>query len=165
MKRLVIAAALLVVCACSDSTDPSRASRKAGGPASRDMDVNQDIPVATTLYNPCNGDVVPLTGVSHVVFHSTDATSGNFHVYVDMTNNYAGLGVPSGVNYQASERHLSDFSTQNPLPFVQTTYIDQNLVSSTGTDNFTFTFQMHTTVNANGEPTATIDNFSQECKG
>jgi hypothetical protein len=42
---------------------------------------------------------------------------------------------------------------------------DFELVSQTGFDNYVLHMTMHETVDANGVPTATVDNFSMDCKG
>ena len=39
------------------------------------------------------------------------------------------------------------------------------LVSQSGTNNYVLHMTMHETVNANGVPTATVDNFSMDCQG
>src|SRR5438552_414018 len=98
---------------------------------SADVDINQTFPSALVITNPCNNDVVALTGQDHLLIHSTEATSGNFEFYMDLSSNYAGFGTPSGVSYQGSQDAFSSVSAQNPLPIVLTISNDILLQSAT----------------------------------
>jgi hypothetical protein len=161
MKYVLAAAAMFAATACADSTAPTL---RPGGSVS-DVDANQTTPSAYVTQNPCNGDVVPLLGDTHILIHITQSTSGNQHVYVDFTSNYTGTGEPSGVKYNASTRTLNDFSTQDPFPIVFYIYQDEQVNSSTGVDNFTSSVQFKVTINSNGVPTATVDNQKAKCNG
>ena len=134
-------------------------------PAAADVDINQTFPSALTIPNPCNNDIVVLTGQNHLLVHSTAATSGNVEFFVDLSSNYAGFGTPSGVNYQGDQDAFTAVSAQNPLPIVFTISNDILLESATGQDNFKLRITFHITIAANGVPTASIDNFSTTCGG
>jgi hypothetical protein len=168
MKHLPIAAALLFVIACADSTAPTAArssTRKPTAPAARDVDINETIPIAQGATNPCNGDAVQLAGTSHILIHSTTAASGNQHFYIDATNSLSGVGAPSLLSYQGETRDLFDFLTEDPFPIVETIYSDILLHSATNEDNFTFRFHYKITINANGTATAEILDSTNECTG
>jgi hypothetical protein len=150
MKLPLVVAAFLFVCVWGVAAD---------------VDFNQTFPSALTTTNPCNGDSVALTGDSHLLVHETQAASGNFEFYIDITSNYAGAAAPSGVAYQGSTRVYQNFSSQGPLPIVLTFYNDVLLHSATNVDNFTLRVHFHFTLNANGTPSASIDDFTTTCNG
>jgi hypothetical protein len=52
-----------------------------------------------------------------------------------------------------------------PFPAVHTHTYDFELISQGGFENYVLHMTMHETVNANGVPTATVDNFSMDCQG
>jgi hypothetical protein len=162
MRYLLLATTVVALAACADSTAPSALR---AGPGVRDMDINETEPSALATSNPCNGDGVELVGTLHVVIHSTTATSGNQHIYSDFTSSYSGVGTPSALSYNASTRTLEDFTTNAGFPIVYFVYQDIQLQSQTSADNWTVKVGFKITINANGIPTATIDNFSNTCNG
>src|SRR6266536_5379347 len=83
-----------------------------------DTDANETFPSAISTVNPCNGEVVALTGENHLLVHTTEPTSGNFELYFDLSSNYVGTGLTTGVGYQGSEDIFNSFSLQNPFPLV-----------------------------------------------
>ena len=58
-----------------------------------------------------------------------------------------------------------DWNADPPFPAEHTHTYDFDIDSSTGVDNFVLHMTMHETVNANGVPTATVDNYRAECRG
>lgn len=162
MKYLLTVAALLAATACADSTAPTALRPTSGA---KDTDFNETEPSALATVNPCNNDAVELTGTLHLLIHTTEATSGNTEIYLDVTTNYAGTGAPSLLNYQGGTRTLKNLSIQGDAPFVLTLYQDIQLQSQTGADNFLESVAIHITVNANGVPTADVERQSERCNG
>lgn len=162
MKYLLTAAALIAATACTDATAPS-ALRPGSG--LKDSDFNQTDPSALASSNPCNNDAVELAGTLHTLIHSTDAGSGNQHIYTDFTGSYSGLGEPSGATYQGSTRTLNDFTTNNPYPIVTDFFQDIVLISNGSAPNYTLRIHVKLTINANGVPTADVEDFSETCTG
>lgn len=164
MKRVLLAAAgAFLLSACADTTAPTKL-RSVRGP-SNDIDQNATIPSAFTGVNPCNGDVVPLTGTLHIHITSTVAESGNQHFYTDLTGQYSGTGAPSLVNYNAYTRQFDEFSTQDPFPIEETMISTYDVNSQTGIDNYSVTVETHVTINANSQPTADVQFIRSACKG
>ena len=76
-----------------------------------------DDPIGVGGDNECNGDVVALTGETHILIHSTQSTAGPASYFLDYSSKYDGIGLPSGVKYKGSTNRLFDaFFTGNPLP-------------------------------------------------
>src|SRR5213596_1839812 len=102
MKLVSLGVAVVFAFACSDSTAPVPAPRSAWSPRSADVYVNQTTPSALVTFNPCNGDVVVLTGTAHLVLGTTQSNGNSEHISFDLSNNYSGVGVPSTLSYTAS---------------------------------------------------------------
>jgi hypothetical protein len=116
--------------------------------------------------NPCTpGDIVNLSGDIHVVITTTVAAKGSYHVTNKLNSQLSGASILTGLKYTNSTESEEDWFARPPFPAVHTHTYDFDLISSTGFDNYVLHMTMHETVNANGVPTATVDNFSMDCKG
>ena len=124
--------------------------------------------VNDTVTNPCNGDVVPLTGQGHIVMHFTFDNSGGIHI-VDITNTMGplqGVGFPSGIAYKANETVSSTINDNGPTPQFEFTFVMSEVLISQGpTPNFVTHTTVHATVSSNGLPTAQVLNTKAECSG
>ena len=129
------------------------------------MDVNETLPIAETLTNPCNDDQVELAGTSHIIVHSTEANNGNTHYYLDVTNSLSGVGAPSLESYQGSTRDLYDFISNAPYPIVQTIYSSMLLHAQGNTDDFYFRYHYKVTINSNGTVAVEFLDSTEDCKG
>jgi hypothetical protein len=127
--------------------------------------VNETTPSALATANPCNNDAVALAGDSHVVITSTQAASGNFTAYVDISSRYTGVGAPSGLQYTGTDVTHDEFLVANPLPFEETILQEFHLRSQTGADNYLLRLQYHVTVNSQGVLTAEVLNPTTSCTG
>ena len=154
-----------MLCACADATAPTSLDATGLPRARADMDVNQTVPVALAITNPCNGDALALTGTLHMLIHITQSTSGNQHFYGDYTGQYSGVAAPSLVNYNGYTRNFEDFSTMDPFPIVDQFITSLDLNSATGVDNFHVTIHLKVTVNANGETTVDYNEIDSSCNG
>ena len=118
-------------------------------------------PVTATETNPCNGDVVTLTGEGHIVMHTTMDSSGGLHI-VDITNTMSplqGIGFPSGVSYKANETVSSTINDNGPTPQFEFTFVmSEVLISQGSTPNFVAHTTIHATVSSNGLVTAQVLN-------
>jgi len=125
--------------------------------------VTIDIP-AVVYDNPCVGEPVALHGNLHLVLTVVSDHAGGFHVGNHLNASYSGTGLVSGVRYRASENQ-QDVWNARELPASHSTTLRTKLISQGGVDNaFLFT-TVTTTVDANGVPTATVDNQWVECRG
>jgi hypothetical protein len=73
----------------------------------------------------------------------------------------AGVSLVTVVTYRASKPETWTWYAGTPFPAVNTHTIDTELISQEGTDNFI----AHTTVNAAGVPTVTVETVRLECAG
>jgi hypothetical protein len=116
--------------------------------------------------NPCTqGDLVALSGQLHIVLSITEDGQGGYHVSETAKEMLAGASLVTGVKYGASKTDTWTWFAGTPFPAVNTHTIDSELVSQAGTDNFVAHTTIHTTINAAGTPTVTVDNVRLECAG
>ena len=122
------------------------------------------VPYDETVVSPCNGEPVVLSGSLLLIFHTTMDANGGFHGdFTLVPQQVRGVGVVSGTQYKAVGGTRSTFNTNGATEFTSTdTY---NLVSQGGIDNVLVTSTFHITFDANGVPTAVVDNFNLKCVG
>ena len=75
------------------------------------------------------------------------------------------MSITTGTRYVNSEDQYDGWSASPPFPATHTHTYDLDLISQSGTDNYILHTTMHETVNANGMPTATVDNWRMDCAG
>jgi hypothetical protein len=139
-------------------------------PASAAIVVNYTVHVpANVVTSPCSpGDVVNLNGNIHIVITTTADSGGGYHVVNTLNSQMRGVTiapVPPVVRYVSAEGQTDSWYTGVILPAVYTHTYDWTLVSQSGTPNYDVHMTIHETVNANGVPSAVVDNWSMECRG
>jgi hypothetical protein len=113
----------------------------------------------------CDGELITVTGTLTTVFHGTRDSTGSRHFVIQ--NSFTGTGVSStGTRYVVHQQgnNTETFSVDSGEPFTlaqQTTIIGTG--SDTPDDDFIGNTVIHTTVNANDEVTADIEDFNAEC--
>lgn len=154
-RTLLLVVGAVVVAACDrsiDATSPMKSPRAASFDRPT---INTVTPTSDVVINPCNGDVVTLTGDAHVLLKPTN-TGTELHInFSDLT----GVGVPSGLVYH--ENGVGDQTTQvtgTGLTFE--TQINEELISQGSANNFI----VHTTVIFDGT-SVTFKRSSTECRG
>ena len=120
-----------------------------------------------TFVIACNGEEVFLSGELLLISHTTIDAHGAFHSEFTLVPRHVrGVGSLSGTQYKAVGGHRSHFNEDSDFaPFNFTNTDMFNLVSQGGSDNLQGKFTIHVTVNANGEVTAEVENFSEKCVG
>jgi hypothetical protein len=135
-------------------------------PASAATTVNVTIHVpAQVETNPCfPADVVNLSGDIHITITTTADKRGGYHVTNHLNSQLSGVSITTGTKYVNSETQDEDWYARAPWPAVHTHTYDFLLISNNGTPDYVLHMTMHETVTAGGVPTATVDNFSMDCK-
>jgi hypothetical protein len=136
-------------------------------PATAANVVNTTIHVpAQVEINPCYPlDVVNLSGDIHVVITTTTDGKGGYHVTNKLNSQLSGVSITTGTKYVNAEEKEDEWYARPPFPAIHTHTYDFLLVSQSNTPNYVLHMTMHETVNAQGVPTATADNFSMDCQG
>lgn len=128
-----------------------------------------DFPINLSVFVPCAvsgaGEFVDLFGSLHTVFHVTDDGSGGFHISALFSpQGISGVGLTSGDSYQATGGTHFHTNVNGPLPITDTFVNNFRIIGQGPSNNFLVHTNFHITINANGELTAFVDNFSIECK-
>ncbi|HEX8337256.1 MAG TPA: hypothetical protein VF621_11045 [Pyrinomonadaceae bacterium] len=127
---------------------------------------SENIPFASTLTNPCNGDLVTFSGTLHVVNSMTTDASGGTHLRTHINyQNVTGTGTPSGLTYKV-RTITNEVSNDADGPQSNATVISIVKLTAQGPAlDFYLRTVLHVTVNANGETTSTVEETSIECRG
>jgi len=120
-----------------------------------------------TIVTACNGEDVYLSGELLLISQTTvDANTGVHSQFTLVPQYVRGVSSLTGTQYKAVGGDRSHFNIDaDSAPATYTNTDMFLLVSQGGTENLLAKFTLHVTVNANGETTAFIDNFSAECVG
>ncbi len=126
----------------------------------------QDVPWDIVVTDPCNGDVVTITGGStHFVFGSTFNING-IHLSMSVSSRGTGTGRPPDFFvYKVSDQ--TNDSEQEPVG-PQFTMLDEErflILAPKSADNYIMHMVFKLTVNANGIPTASFERSFTECVG
>ncbi len=128
---------------------------------------NVQVPVNIPVFIPCAsggaGEIVDLSGTFHVLFHATiddsDGYHSKFHV---QPQGVSGTGLTTGDKYQGTGV-IQD--AINDKVGSESTFVSNFKIIGQGSGNNLLVHEnFHVTVNANGEVTAFVDDFSVECK-
>ena len=138
-----------------------------GSSAAQQSDLVADIVIPFTnsgTLNPCNGEVVSLSGTVNLRSHVTIDQNGGIHFNIhENTQGLSGTGLTTGAKYQvnSAEDQQTNFLS---LPAESTFIMHSNVIAQGSVPNFVFHLTTHVTVNANGEVTALVLNQSSDCK-
>jgi hypothetical protein len=130
---------------------------------------NDSIDINLAVFVPCAnggvGELVDLNGPLHILTTFTingNKVSGKTHF---QPQGISGVGLDSGDKYQATGVTQDYFKGAfNNGQFNQTFVNNFRIIGQGPGNNFLVHENFHLTINANGEVTATHDNFSVECK-
>jgi hypothetical protein len=120
-------------------------------------------PVSGTVTNPCNGEVVTISGNSQIILNVTSDGSGGLHVV--FRGNFQGVsGVgDQGNTYRIPIQATTSFNTRvgQEETFTQ---ISQ-FIAEGSAPNFFFHEDAHITVNPDGTVTVFFDTITTSCHG
>ena len=116
--------------------------------------------------NPCYPmDIVNLNGDIHIVITTTADSNGGYRVDNHLNSQLSGASITTGTNYVNSQNQEDEWYARSPFPAIHSHTYDLLLVSQSNTPNYIVHMTIHETVNAQGVPTATVDNYSMDCQG
>ena len=149
---MTVSIAFVLIGLCSE---PSRAQATS-------TTTNTEMPFTATLTD-CNGQSVVVSGTMHMVTQYTVSANGGTHLHIN-TNWQDVSGTAGTTTYRAQSNNHSNFNSTGAQSEV-TTIDDVRLISSGSADNLKVRVTTHTTINANGEVTASFTNFEVICTG
>lgn len=152
---------ILTLAACQEDGNVTRRVLTSPSP-SFGLSTNERTPTAFTVAT-CGSDVVVLTGEMHLVSRSTIDESGGLHIGMHTNGHYSGAGA-SGTLYMMNLDNNQVFNM--PAGAEEFTSVTQQVIVSKGREpNFAADLVIHSTINANGEPTADRFELRQRCSG
>jgi hypothetical protein len=128
---------------------------------------NEKQPVDAIVFVPCAnngaGENVELKGTIHILIHTT-LNGNNFTTkYHVQPQGISGVGLTTGIRYHGSGVTQEEIKGSLKNGKHSETYINNFKITGHGV-NYKIHNNIHITVNANGETTASVDNFSSDCK-
>lgn len=128
---------------------------------------NESIPIELYVYVPCAadgaGEVVHLSGDLHVLFALTFDGAGGVHVKSHyQPQGLSGEGLTTGVSYHGVGVTQDEYNAK--VGYEETFINNFRIIGQGPGNNYLIHQNFHVTVNANGTVTASVDNFSVECK-
>lgn len=137
-------------------------SRQASAQASA-VTTSERVPLALTVFIPCVPETVTVTGELHIVSHTTVNPDGSFHVVSHFNpQGVSGIGDVTGNKYQGTGVTQTTFNINVGQTF---TFVNNfRFIGQGPGNNSTIHQNVHTTVNANGEVTSTVDNLTVRCE-
>lgn len=117
-----------------------------------------------TISNPCNGDVITLSGSMHIDTTTTSDGAGGYHLR--MANNAAGISGTgtSGAAYRYVNTSNFMVNAQPPYPYEFTLPATMKVVGTGTTANFTNRLLFKATTNADGEVTYSFFGGESTCQ-
>lgn len=122
--------------------------------------INEQFPF-NALINFCGEDIY-FEGVFHVNISENIAANGSFHAKYHINAKGTGVGLSSGATYQWNDSINESFNGN-----VGETYTfnqSWKIIGQGQAPNFKLNDHFHITINANGDVTAIVSDFSAECK-
>lgn len=124
----------------------------------------QDIPWADEEQNPCNGDMVTISGVTHFLFVTTLDDGGGYHLSSRTNSTGTGVGTPSLFTYKVKDDFAYSEQTSVPGTTIRQE-MDLLILAPRSIDNYIKHMIFKLTINALGIPTASFDNTTTKCVG
>jgi hypothetical protein len=167
MKRLALLTTAVLMVACGDApTAP--ADSPAPSFAAVTFTESISFPVDIAVFIECAdggaGEGVIVSGNLHSMFHSTSNANRFTTVIHNQPQGVSGTGLTTGDKYQGTGATLETITGSLVNGQFSNTFVNNFRMIGQGPDNnFTVHQTFHVTFNANGELTASVDNFTADC--
>ena len=128
--------------------------------------INTDMPISTTLFDPCSNEDINLDGSAHLVGNGT-LNNNTVHIIAQVNEHLVGTGVSSGATYRLNTTAHAELNIdldpitntgEETLPLATLQLIGQG-----GVPNANVQLLVHFTVNANGIVTANVVHMRGAC--
>jgi hypothetical protein len=133
-------------------------------PALAAVQTNIFIPFAATIFNPCLGEPVALTGTLHVLVIMQQTGNGTRFLSHAQPQGIEGTGLVSGASYRGTGVTMMSVFIDLPPPFDMTSVNNFRIIGAGDANNYMVHTTMHITVNANDEVTANVANTNVSCQ-
>ena len=168
-KTTGLVAFLSALGACSEASTGPLGPRSLREAAASVTTTNVIFPVDTDAFVPCAnggaGEIVALSGDIHDLFHfviNGNRFKGKVHT---QPQGIRGVGLTTGDRYRGTGVTQETFGGSLVNGQATSTFVKTFLIIGQGPEiNFIIHEVVHVTLNAHGELTAVVDNFSVTCK-
>ena len=137
-----------------------------GAPGNHTKDViveNFDIVIPAA--EGCSGEDVHVFGTLDIIIQTTTDSRGGLHVVFHLTPHLTGVGLSTGLEYNAVGPTQIVTFVDGTGPRVTAAVNVIRLISPGSSDNLVITETIHVTVNAKGTTTVEFDNVKAACRG
>jgi hypothetical protein len=137
-----------------------------GAPAVHTKDiVVEDFDIVVPAAEGCSGEDVHIFGTLDLIVQTTTDSRGGLHVVFHLTPHLTGVGLSTGLEYNAVGPTQIVTFVDGAGPRVTAAVNVIRLTSPGSSDNLVITETIHVTVNANGATTVDFDNVRAACRG
>jgi hypothetical protein len=149
----------------NDVTAPASALAKPASAAIVDQTNERDVPWAIEEQNPCSGDMVTTTGLTHFLIHSSFDGNTGYHLDTRTNSKGTGVGIPSLGTYKVSEQF--SYSEENPEgpQFVIRQEERLIILAPKSTDNYIRHMIFKMSADQNGIPQVDFESSFTKCVG
>ena len=170
LTAVIAGGAWFTACSGDRLTAPNAPNEPAANPQPgvprHAVEVNeQRVPINPVYGDPCTMESIAFTGYIHIKIATTIDESGGVHLDLssDQTS-LTGVGMVTQNTYRASDEQHQIENTQGLAPLTMTVIDNFRILGPNPNDNWIMYMHSHFTVNANGVPTAAVDNVQAECR-
>ncbi|MHC4406850.1 MAG: hypothetical protein ACYTG0_45115 [Planctomycetota bacterium] len=163
-KRLAVVFCALFVAAACDSATKSVEPTDVTGPSLAVVNTGF-FDLNWTTFDECTGEDVDFVTKRKDVFNTTFDEAGGIHMGWHRTWVGKGVGQVTGTEYILNWPWQRQFYARGPFPETFTQRVNNNLPSKGDADNRILSLTDHVTVNANGDVTADVFDFTLKCVG
>ena len=184
LRTIVLLSSALALAACADAPTASRSlsassaakdvvsstpNSATGSLAGMDH-VNFTIPTQFHAQNPCAGgrfgEIVVFTGDQHLVFFESSMSNGHLNTKIHWNaEGVTGIGQYTGFQYNATGVTQDHTVSDATLPYETTMINNYHIIGQGQATNMDLHETVHLTINANGEMTATVSDYTFSCHG
>jgi len=166
-RTLMLSLWVILFATCKKETSTVVSSSQQLSAKATTFTSNEKQPIDEIIFVPCAnngaGENVELKGNVHILIHTT-LNGNNFNTkYHVQPQGISGVGLTTGIRYHGSGVTQQQIKGSLKNGSHSETYINNFKIVGGGV-NYKIHDNMHITINANGETTASIDNFSSDCK-
>ena len=115
--------------------------------------------------NPCNGEIVTITGVLKTTVRITVDANGVSHFMINFVPNVDGMGSTGKYKIVGAEKSHEEFIEGQEWPFSQNYTLQYNVVSQGNAPNFMVTETSRITVDADGTLRQEFAHSRAKCSG
>jgi len=125
----------------------------------------QTIPFEVEQENPCNGEVVLITGYLEVALRVTIDPNGVTHLAYNLVPHVEGEGESGKYRIVGGERAHEIFIAGEEFPFSGSATFQYNIISQGGAPNYTVIIVSRLMIDADGTVHVAFEQVHESCRG